>query len=241
MKFHHSLAFCLIYFFSLSFYGCQNDPVTDTETEQLPTDTSNQQTPPGEKVDESLENLLDQYDPPGRDVWQKPERVINKMGDLSNKVVADLGAGSGFFSRRLAQHAKKVIALELDERFILFMDSVKLIELKPEYQDRLETRLVTPADSKLKPGEADIILVVNTFIYFRDRVNYLKHLWDVLPDGGQIIIVDFKKKRIPIKMPKQSSRLELYKVENELYQAGFNNIVSDDCALDYQYIVIAEK
>lgn len=42
-------------------------------------------------------------------------------------------------------------------------------------------------------------------------------------------------------MPKQSSRLELYKVENELYQAGFNNIVSDDCALDYQYIVIAEK
>ena len=121
------------------------------------------------------------------------------------------------------------------------IDSAKLIQLKPEYQKRLETRLVTPTDSKLKPGEVDIILIVNTYIYINDRVNYLKHLWDVLPEGGQLIIVEFKKKRIPVKVPRQRARLELYKVENELYQAGFNVNESDDCSLDYQYIVVAEK
>ncbi len=242
MKIQHSLACCLVLLYIILFMGCSNDPaVKETVAGQPATDTSGQRPSGAGANAASLEKLLDQYDPPGRDIWQKPGQVIDKMGDLSNKVVADLGAGSGFFSRRLAQHAKKVIALELDERFIAFMDSVKLIELKPEYQNRLETRLVTPTDSKLKPGEADIILIVNTFIYIRDRITYLKHLWDVLPEGGQIIIVDFKKKRIPIQMPKQSARMGLYKVEAELYQAGFRNIVSDDCALDFQYIVTAEK
>lgn len=184
---------------------------------------------------------MKQYDPPGRVIWQKPEVVIGKMGDLSNKVVADIGAGSGFFARRLAQHAKKVIAIELDDRLIHFMDSIKLVELRPEHQSRFETRLATSTNSMLKPGEADIILLVNTYIYIQDRVSYLKHLLSVLPQGGKVIIVDFKRKRIPIKYPPAAIRLELYEVENELEAAGFSSFQSDDCSLDYQYITVAEK
>ncbi|HFA48574.1 MAG TPA: class I SAM-dependent methyltransferase [Bacteroidetes bacterium] len=242
MKIQHSpYLFLLLFFFLLT--GCHSEPPTGSATSKpVPlTDTSNQQTAADEEKAASLEKLLKQYNPPGRDAWQKPEKVIGKMGDLSDKVVADLGAGSGEFSFRLAQEAKKVIALEIDERFIQLMDSLKLIQLKPEFQHRLETRKVTPTDSKLKPGEADIILIVNTYIYIKDRINYLKHLLEVMPEGGQIIIVDFKKKRIPIKFPRQETRLELYKVENELYRAGFKNIVSDDSSLNYQYIVSAEK
>lgn len=206
----------------------------------MPTDTSGQSArADGDTA--SIQKLINQYDPPGRVVWQKPEVVIGKMGDLSTKTVADIGAGSGFFSRRLAQQAKKVIAVELDPRFIHFMDSIKLVELKPEYQKRFETRLASPTDSKLKPGEADIVLIVNTFIYVQDRVAYLKHLYDRLPKGGKIIIVDFKRKRMPIQYPPPSIRLELYEVENELDVAGFSNFESDDCSLDYQYIVMAEK
>lgn len=189
----------------------------------------------------SLQTLLNKYDPPGRDVWQKPEVVIGKMGDISGKTVADIGAGSGRFSVRLAQQAKRVIAVDIDPRFVHFMDSLKLVSLKPEYQARLETRLGLPNDSKLKPNEADIVLVVNTYIYIQDRVNYLKHLLNLLPVGGKIIIVDFKKKRISVPFPSANVRMELYEVENELEAAGFTNIQSDDCALDFQYIVMAEK
>lgn len=189
----------------------------------------------------SLESLLFKYDPPDRVVWQKPELIIDKMGDLSNKVVADIGAGSGFFARRLAQHAKKVIAIEIDPRFIEFMDSIKRVELAPIYQQRFETRLATPNNSMLKPNEADVILIVNTYIYIQNREEYLKHLLGVLPAGGLLVIVDFKKKRLPINYPPQDLRLELWKVEKELEQAGFSDIQSDDCSLDYQYIVTARK
>jgi SAM-dependent methyltransferase len=121
------------------------------------------------------------------------------------------------------------------------MDSIKRVELSQQYQQRLETRLATPSDSKLKKGEADVILVVNTYIYFDDRVKYLRNLYELLPSGGKIIIVDFKKKRIPINYPPPSIRLELFEVENELAAAGFENLESDDCALDFQYIAIARK
>lgn len=220
--------------------SCKDDSASINEDEATGSDTISQASgKDGDTTD--IKQLLKQYDPPGRVVWQKPEVVIGKMGDLSDKVVADIGAGSGFFSRRLAQQAKKVIAIELDERLIHFMDSIKLVELKPEYQTRFETRLATPGNSMLKPGEADIVLVVNTYIYIQDRIGYLKHLLSVLPEGGKVIIVDFKKKRIPIKYPPADIRLELYEVENELEAAGFSNFESDDCSLDYQYIVMAEK
>lgn len=228
----------LFYSIALLVLACKGDTVPEGTTEPAP-DSTDQTVAEGDSA--SIHKLLHQYDPPDRDVWQRPEVVIGKMGDLSTKTVADIGAGSGFFSRRLAQQAKKVIAVEVDERFIQFMDSIKRVELKPEYQRRFETRLATPSDPKLKPGEADIVLVVNTYIYIQNRVAYLKNLLNVLPEGGKIIVVDFKKKRMPIKYPSASVRMELYEVENELEAAGFSNFQSDDCSLDYQYIVMAEK
>ncbi len=241
MKFNFQLA-QLLWVFSLLLLGCvHDDPIAEGNTKAPKPDTNAQQGNAAPSDSASLQNLLKQYDPPGRDVWQKPEVVIGKMGDLSNKTVADIGAGSGRFSLRLAQQAKHVIAVDIDPRFISFMDSVKQVGLKPEYQRRLETRLGLPNDPKLQPNEADIVLVVNTYIYIQNRVDYMKRLLNVLPKGGQVIVVDFKKKRIPIQYPTTNVRLELYEVENELETAGFTNIKSDDCALDYQYIVIATK
>ncbi len=242
MKKPYSLTlFSILLILGLS--ACQGGQSTGPDVYPAPKDTSQQAAPassePADTAD--LQELIDQYEPPGRVVWQKPEMVINKMGDLSNKVVADLGAGSGFFARRLAQQAKKVIALELDERWIHFMDSIKLVELKPEYQQRFETRLVTPTDSRLKQNEVDIILVVNTYIYLENRIEYMQRLLELLPQGGRVIIVDFKKKRMPIKYPPVRKRLELFEVENELDAAGFSRIISDDQSLDYQYIIVAEK
>jgi SAM-dependent methyltransferase len=238
MKFHSPLFLALLFCLTLS-AGCANESSSETPGNGPAKDSSFAHLSEGDTA--SLDTLLTQYDPPGRVVWQKPEMVIQKLGDLSDKVVADLGAGSGFFSRRLAQSAKKVIAIEVDPRFIAFMDSIKLVELLPKYQRRFETRLATPDNPNLRPGEAGIVLIVNTYIYIQNRVQYMKHLLSVLPEGGKVIIVDFKKKRIPISYPPASIRLELYEVENELLAAGFSGFTSDDCSLDYQYIILAEK
>ena len=241
MKIHHLPAYCLFAFFIAILIGCHNDPIAERNATPPQIDSSDFNSSLDDLDKADLKKLLLENEPPGRVAWQKPEKVIEKIDDIENKVVADLGAGFGIFSFRLAQHAKKVIALELDEDKIQYMDSVKSMELKLEYQERLETRKVTPTDSKLKKGEADVILIVNTYPLIRNRVDYLKHLWSVLPEGGKIIIVDFKRKRIPIRVPYHKERLELFKIEDELEESGFLLAESDDRSLEYQYIVTAEK
>ncbi len=223
--------------------GCHNErrpqqPLTFTEQNALDTSyaiTSHNHTT--HTAEDDFHQQIRAYESKDRVFWQKPELVISKMGELSDKVVADIGAGSGYFARRLAMRAQRVIAIDIDPRFIHFMDSLKMVE----QLDRFETRLAEPMDPHLKPQEVDIVLMVNTYLYLPQRVNYLKHLKKSIKPGGRIFIIDFKKKKIPITDPPAHIRIPLYQVEQELEQAGYRIIESDDTSLDYQYIVVAER
>ena len=173
-------------------------------------------------------------------IWQKPDMVIELLGDLSEKVVADIGAGTGFFAIRLAPVAKKVIAIDIDPRFIEYLDSVKVMELPENVQNQMETRLGLPGDPKLNSEEVDVAIIVNTFMWIKNKTQYLSILQQGIKPGGKLLIIDFKKKRTPIG-PYTKDRIPLFEVEEQLYKAGFTNIETNDTALDYQYIVIAEK
>ncbi|NJO92951.1 MAG: hypothetical protein HC831_31295 [Chloroflexia bacterium] len=54
-----------------------------------------------------FDNLVNHFDNPEREKWQKPDLVIDKLGDLSNKTIGDIGAGTGYFSFRLAKKQKR--------------------------------------------------------------------------------------------------------------------------------------
>lgn len=176
-----------------------------------------------------------------RVIWQKPNMIIDLLGNLEDKTVADIGAGTGFFALRLVPRAKKVIAIDIEKRFIDYLDSVKVFELPEELQPRLDTRLVPPDDPNLAPGEADVVLIVNTYMYLRNRVGYMKNLLEGISEGGRVIIVDFKKKRTSIGPPPSHERIPVFQVEEELYEAGYKDVIVNDTALDFQYIVIATK
>lgn len=180
------------------------------------------------------------YENTNRMVWQKPEMILSILGDLDQKTVADIGAGTGFFAKRLAQKAEKVIAIDIDRRFLNYIDSVKVLEMEAAAAERLETRLASPDHPNLKPGEADIIMIVNTFMYIQDKASYLQTLRECLAENGTLMIVDFKRKRTDIGPP-SSIRLPMYKLEEMMYEVGYQSIKTNDTALDYQYIVTAKK
>ncbi len=180
-----------------------------------------------------------------RDILEQPELVIEKMGNLRGKTVADIGAGYGFYAFRLAMKddIKKVLALDIDPKAIEVLESFK--EMVPDAKrDQvatcLETRLVEADDPKLKREEADIILLANIAVYFEDRIKYLKSLNDALMDGGKLIIVDYKKRRMQY-VPPQDSRISLWQMEQDLEAAGYTDYVSDDTTLEFQYIISVNK
>ena len=187
----------------------------------------------------NFESLIADYESKDRGIWQKPELVISQLGDLGGKTVADIGAGTGYFTFRMVPKAKKVIGIDIDQRFINFLDSVK-VRLPSQYRERFESRLAKPDDPLLRPGEVDVVVVVNTYGYIQNRIQYLKTLSKGMSPGAQLLIIDFKKNNLPIGPPDEY-KVALGQVEKELVTAGFGIEKIDKDALDYQYIILAIK
>lgn len=181
---------------------------------------------------EMLEDVRD------RTIWQKPYEVIHLLGSLEGKTIADIGAGSGYFAFRFVYEADKVIAIDIEPELIQLMDQEKKY-YKQELQNKFEARLATPDDPKLNPQEVDIVFISNTYTLISNRVAYLKRLKNKFKPGGRIMIVDFKKKLTPIG-PIQKNRLAQSEVEQELIDAGYELVFSNDRMLEYQYIIVAE-
>ena len=184
--------------------------------------------------------ILDQADETGRIVWQRPEEVIDLLGDLSDKVIADIGAGSGFFTIRLALKSKKVIAIDIDSIMLKYIQTIQQ-RFPTEFQEKIETRLALPDDPLLADEEIDIVVIINTIAYINDRTEYLRTVKKGMKEGGRIMILDFKTKQLSIEAPPNEYRVPLNQIERDLQAAGFINLLSDDRTLDYQYIVFAEK
>ncbi|MCS6928058.1 MAG: class I SAM-dependent methyltransferase [Saprospiraceae bacterium] len=187
----------------------------------------------------SFESLVADYESKDRVIWQKPNMVISLLGDLTGKTVADIGAGTGYFAFRLVPVAQKVIAVDIDRRFIAFMDSIK-VHLPESYQRRFETRLAKPDDPMLAPNEVDAVIIVNTYGYLRNRIAYLKTLSKGMKAQAPLLVIDFKKSNLPIG-PSNEFKVAITEVLRELEAAGLQITKVDQESLDYQYIVMAKK
>jgi SAM-dependent methyltransferase len=192
---------------------------------------------PGHSSNGNFEALVSDFESKQRAIWQKPDLAISMLGDLKGKTVADIGAGTGYFTFRLVPKADKVIGIDIDQRFISFMDSVK-VRLPKSYQDRFESRLGKPDNPGLKPREANAIMIVNTYGYLENRVKYLQVLSEGLADNNTLLIIDFKKNNLPVG-PSTEFKVSTEDVKKELTQAGFTIDKVDTQSLDYQYIVLA--
>lgn len=187
----------------------------------------------------SFDDLVASYERPDRSNWQKPKEVLDFLGDdLSDKVVADIGAGSGYFTFRIVPKAIKTIAIDIDPRMISFIDSCKNIYLPDSLEKRLESRLAQPDDPQLKAGEVDVVFLANTYAYIQRRVDYFSRVKKMLRPGGRVVIVDFKKRRIPVG-PEMEDKVPLHQAESELLEAGYTQVFANDQLLPYQYILVA--
>ena len=182
-----------------------------------------------------FDKLAARFEDPARAEWQKPEKVIASLGPLKGKTVADIGAGTGYFSFPIAKQAAKVIAIDIDQRFLDYIAQRKQTQNTGR---NIETRLTKPDSPGLKPGEADLVLIVDTYHHIEDRITYLKKLKTCLPQDGLLVIIDFKKLKTPPGPPLEL-RVAEEQAESELKSAGFTILSADKEMLPYQYIIRA--
>ncbi|UII33469.1 class I SAM-dependent methyltransferase [Fulvivirga ulvae] len=188
----------------------------------------------------NFQNLVEVYEDPERSEWQNPALIIDKLGDVKGKVIADIGAGTGYFTFRLAEQGARVIAIDIDERFLNYIE-----DRKPELQhiipdERVETRLSRENDPLLLKEETHMAILVNTYHFLSDRVDYLKKIKQGLKKNGRIVIVDYKLGQMPVG-PQESMKVTSPQVIKELTEAGFSSIETDKNSLEFQYIISAQK
>ena len=182
-----------------------------------------------------FDQLVARFEDPARAEWQKPDKVIASLDPLAGKTVADVGVGTGYFAFPLAQKAARVIAIDIDQRFLDYINRKKETQ---KAGANIETRLTTPDSPGLKDGEADLVLIVDTIHHIENRTEYLRKLKHGLRDGGALVIIDFKKHETPVGPPVEL-RLSADEVKNELEAAGFKVTSADTETLPYQYVIQA--
>ncbi len=124
-----------------------------------------------------------------RDAWQRPAEVMDKLGIQSGSVVADVGAGTGYFTFHLASRVGprgKVYAEDVEDR--------DLKKIKDRAADRglvhIETILGTTRDPRLPADSLDAILVVNAYHEMREYDAMLSAMFRALKPGGRLAILD---------------------------------------------------
>lgn len=173
------------------------------------------------------------FERPERAEWQKPDEVVKRVGVKPGQVVADIGAGSGYFSRRFARvvgPAGYVFACDIDENMLRYIQN----RCREEDIRNIVTVLAAPWSPMLPPNSVDVIFLCDTNHHIEQRVDYYRRLKSVLKPGGRIVIVDFFKRELPVGPP-PSHKLAREIVLKEMEEAGYRVLVDDTEFLPYQY------
>lgn len=135
---------------------------------------------------------LGELEGPDRAEWQSPDRIMDALGVGEGVVVADLGAGSGWFTIRLAQRVGPngiVYAEDVQRQMIdSITRRVERLGLK-----NVRTVLGTTNDPRLPPGAVDAVLIVDSFHEMEQPVALLRNVARSLKPNGRIGIVNFTK------------------------------------------------
>jgi ubiquinone/menaquinone biosynthesis C-methylase UbiE len=184
-----------------------------------------------------IEAYIRHLESPERDTWQRPDEVIAALAIPPQAWVADVGSGPGYFALRLARAVPHGVVFAVD--------------VEPRQLDRLNEHLtreglqnvvpvLAPAeDPRLPPALFDLVLVVNTYHHFPDRVGYLRRLRSALRSRGRLVIIDYHKRDLPVGPPPEH-KLERETVLQEAAAAGLA-LVAEPTFLPYQYFLVFQS
>ena len=175
------------------------------------------------------------FDDPGRDAWQRPEELIEALQIQPGDSVADIGAGTGYFSGHLAASVGAegtVYAVEVEPKLVVHLRE----RVEQEGADQVIPVMGSLDNPRLPPAGLDVVLMVNTYHHIDDRMRYFAGLRSTLRPQGRLVVVDWRKKELPVG-PRPDHKLSRQQVLDELSQFGYRLLSAPDF-LPYQYVLI---
>ncbi len=175
---------------------------------------------------------------PDRDEWQQPERIMDALQIADGSRVADIGAGGGWFTVRLARRVGpngRVYGQDVQREMV---DSIRR-RAADQGLTNVETVLGGISDPKL-PAGLDAVIIVDTYPAISDPVRVLASVRAALKPAGLVGIVDFTKDGAGGPGPALSERLDPDKVRRDAEAAGLT-FRAHHTFLRYQYLLVFGK
>ncbi len=177
---------------------------------------------------------------PDRDKWQKPDLIMDALNIADGSTVADIGAGAGWFTIRLARRVGPrgtVFAQDVQRQML---EAIRRRVAKEGFEN-VQTRLGRGSNPNLPAGTIDAVLVVDVYPEVEDRITFLRNLGSSLRSNGRISIVNYKPGQGgPGPSPEEGLRVDQAAVEADAQAAGLR-VLSSETFLPYQYMLVLGK
>lgn len=173
-----------------------------------------------------------------RELEENPEAAISALGLESGMWVADVGAGTGYFTLRMARRVGptgKVYANDVQPEMLSRLQE----NIERERLNNIEPVLGTQADPKLPHGKFDLVLMVDVYHELSQPQRMLRQIARALKPTGRLVLVEYRKEdpTIPIRPEHKMSAQE---VKSEVEAEGFR-LIQTSKALPRQSIFFFQK
>ncbi len=181
---------------------------------------------------------IEWLDRPGREEEEHPDKVIDALNLRPGEIVADLGAGSGYFTFRIAPRVGetgRVLAVEIQEEMLSTLRT-RAAALKTA---NVEVVQGSEIDPHLPGAGVNLVLVVDVYHELAYPFEVMTKVRESLKPGGQVVFVEYRKEdpEVPIK---DVHKMSVEQLEKEMKAVGLVRVRTVE-TLPLQHIVIFEK
>lgn len=185
--------------------------------------------------------FVERFEGESREVFDKREKVMEALAIRPGMAVADVGAGTGLYTRLFARavgEKGRVLAVDIASEFLDHINKTA----KDQKLGNITTVLGKDVSTELPPASVDLVYVCDTYHHFEYPARVLESIHKGLKDGGKLVVIDF------IREPGVSSdwvmghvRAGQAIVEKEITQAGFRKVDEKKGLMKENYLVVFEK
>jgi SAM-dependent methyltransferase len=175
---------------------------------------------------------------PDRDLWQLPDEIMDTLGIAEGSVVADIGAGGGWFTVRLARRvgANGIVYAEDIQPQML---EATMRRVAREGLGNVRRVMGTSEDPRLPAGAIDAALIVDTYHEFDNPDALLRNIAKSLKPNGRIGVVDFKQDGLG-PGPALEDRVDPEQIVRDAEAAGLR-LVRRETFLPYQFLLVFSR
>ncbi|MFH7245569.1 MAG: class I SAM-dependent methyltransferase [Spirulina sp.] len=176
-------------------------------------------------------------DRPSRVLQERPQVAVDRLDLRPTDMVADIGAGSGYFSTRLAARVPqgRVLAVDVQPEMLALLSE----KLEASQIPNVELVLGTEDNPNLPPNTLDLALMVDAYHEFAYPREMMTGIVAALKPGGRVVLAEYRAEN-PLVMIKRLHKMSETQVKREMAAVGLRWLKTDD-ALPQQHLLFFEK